>query len=323
MAGINKSEPKAPPANGKQSEWAERAGIPPEVEQEIKLYSASGWTKEPLTAVQCAILGKIMVRTGLSPLAKHIYFLSNQVYVSKAGKLYKAFHDEKRPLHRIETRPATDEERKQMGTSHDTPSDRTNFEHVWRADVYTLGKGNETIVEDDSGEPRFLKPSEILIGSGWGTADSHNVGLYGVEKDPFRLCSGMAETRAISRALTTIYDFQGMESLEEVAMAATPPIPVEEPKATVSEKSAEKPEDATRQLKEAELIEEIHGLLDRNARLLAAEYAKLKGKFTQARLKEYTLDGLVATRDAIQDKINKLTPDGETPEAPPSEGDNS
>lgn len=196
--------------NGKEvaRTWGETLHIPPAIIEEVKMFDGAGWAlassgqPRQLTAPELKLVALICHRTGLSVAGKQMIFLGNSLYITKGGKVAKARQDEKMPLVRVETRPATDEERQAEGLpAVGEQSDPTKRDYLAYAEIHAK--------VDDKVEK---------VSSAFGHANVGNINLRGKERDSFRLCKDMSETRAISRALSQVYDFFGLASYEEVAM---------------------------------------------------------------------------------------------------------
>ena len=189
------------------SQWAVKLGIPEQIIQEVKTFSSAGWALDSnnqprnLNAWEMKALALQAYKSGLSVLGKQLFFLGNGIYVGKSGKVSIARRDTGIPFVRATVRPASKQERENYGIVNNDPAEPMLYEHLWFAEVYAKVEGKVEKVSDS-----------------FGHACISNIHLKYKEKDPIRLCADMASTRAISRALSLVYDFFGLESWEEVVL---------------------------------------------------------------------------------------------------------
>ncbi len=193
--------------------WRETMKIPPMVWEEVITFDGLGWAidkyNQPmaLTDPEKKVLCLFIVKSGLSLVGKQAMFLGNSVYVSKTGKIAVAKKDKKMPLARIDVRAATEAERSGYGIAEQENPTKATYEHLWYAQIFAW-----TGPPDCESKDKTVQP----VAEAFGHAFLGNIKLKGKENDPVRLCADMAQTRAVSRALTYAYDFFGAESLEEV-----------------------------------------------------------------------------------------------------------
>lgn len=264
------------------SEWGKSLSIPEQVIQEVKLFNQLGWALDnygkprELSEPESKMMALICHKLGLSPVGKQVMFLGNSIYVAKSGKVSKARRDDIMPLVRATVRPATLDERKFAGLIHNDPEKALVFEHYWHAEIYAMVKG------------------EIqLVASEFGHACVGNINLRGKEVDPRRLCSDMAKTRAVSRALSMIYDFYGVESYEEVAINNN-----NQPSQPVLDTTVEIVDDTEGGCS----VQDVLKLMEDNKEYLPENIDK---KYTKEVLSKYTPDGLLKTKEMLDKQIEK------------------
>lgn len=271
-----------------ESAFGDSLGIPKDVIAEVKVWAQSGWVKDgfgnvrELTPNEQKMVALVAWKTGLSVVGKHVIMLGDTLYVSKQGKVRVARHDKELPYVRCETRPATAEERKMAGLIYNDPEDWQKFEHYWRAEVYAIVAG-----------------SVEKVANSYGHACVANINLKGKTADPRRLCSGMAETRAVSRALSSVYDFFGMESMEEVAVAR-------------QMEQHEVIEAKSEVVGESKSVDDVLQLLEDNADSIPPEYAEKYSKEKIARMDGRTRDDLYAALAATIETNGGGAPDAVT-----------
>lgn len=219
------------------SKWAAALGISEIIMQRVKTYSEAGWATDgngasrKLSLPEMKMLAIAEHETGLSAAAGQLLFLGNKLYIPVAGKRAKALKDKDKPLWAVKTDFASADERAAYGVVNNDPKLPKLFEHLIKATLFTRIDGE--IIE---------------LSTAYGHACVSNIKLRQKEMDPVHSCHDMAETRAISRALSMVYDFFGIDSYEEVALTPIPTnveiIPEEAPK-SLTERLKEKADNIT------------------------------------------------------------------------------
>ena len=296
------------------AEWSEKLGIAVAIVEEVENASLRGWAKDAngnkrqLAQHEKRSLVLLKHQTGLSILGGQIIWLGDTAYITKPGKVSMARRDPDIPLRKVSVRPATKEEREMHGIVEHVCEKPREFEFLAYAEIYAMMDGKMEIVSD-----------------GFGHANYNNINLKGKDKECFRLCKDMAETRAVSRALSVVYDSFGLPSYEEVAQGNTFGAP--EPRVVI-ETDAEVVEPDKGEPGTLITAESIRKLIDDNAKLLPDAIAT-GTKFSLERLKKYNVEGLATTYENIEEKIKKAQKDSggqkaesgsDVPEATPETG---
>ena len=271
------------------SRWAKSMDISETVVQEVKLFNNMGWALDgygkpkKLSEDENKMMALICHKLGLSPVGKQVFFLGNSVYVAKTGKISKARRDANMPLVRIDVRPATEEEREAAGLIYNDPEEAKKFEHYWHATIFAK-----------------LDGEVIQVANEFGHACVSNINLRGKENDPRRLCSDMAKTRAISRGLSMVYDFFGVDSYEEVALG--------QPKANeVIDVEAE----VVEQTEGGCSIQDVLVFMEENREHLPPAQFE---KYTEERLKTYHPDALKETLTMLESHVKQTKESEQQPE---------
>jgi hypothetical protein len=170
----------------KLSEVAKRE----ELKEESRAIAKDMWTGK-LTPNEQKAVNQICRMYNLDPLLKQIVVLGGNLYISSGGLKTIAYRSKKEQPEAIVVLPASEQERKDYGCTHNDPNEK-EYQHLFKAELYKKGS-DRAFVE-------------------WGESDSSNVRLHNAG---FKEHADMAKTRAVNRVIRNAYAIS-LTSIEEM-----------------------------------------------------------------------------------------------------------